>query len=221
MIEHLSLLSAFLLGFFGSTHCLGMCGGIVSSLNLNKHNSLFLNLCYHSGRITTYSLLGMLFGFLGAGLGSISHLILPMRIFAGIMLILMGLYLMGKTVGLIWLEKAGNQLWRYISPLGSRFIPVQTPMQGFMLGMIWGFLPCGLVYSTLTLALSTSSVSGAGLTMLFFGLGTLPLLLSLSLLQVQALKLKRNKMLRVGAGMTICIFGVWSILVLFINSNHF
>jgi uncharacterized protein len=220
MIEHLSLLSAFLLGFFGSTHCLGMCGGIVSSLNLNKHNSLLLNLCYHTGRITTYSLLGILFGLLGAGLSNIGALILPLRLLAGIMLILMGFYLMGKTIGLIWLEKAGSQLWRFISPLGSRFIPVKNPLQGLVLGMIWGFLPCGLVYSTLTLALSTTSVSGAGLTMLFFGLGTLPLLLSLSLLQAQALKLKQNKTLRLGAGITITLFGAWSILVLFSNTTH-
>lgn len=220
MIEPFSLISAFLLGFFGSTHCLGMCGGIVSSLNLTQRQSLIAQISYHAGRISTYTLLGLLAGLLGNSLSNISGLILPLRLFAGIMLILMGLYLMGKTLGLLWLEKTGSYIWRYISPLSRHVLPAKKIWQTLVLGLIWGFLPCGLIYSTLPLALSSHNLLQGALIMLCFGLGTLPLLLSLGLIQQQMQNLKHHKWLRIGAGLSIIAFGIWSIVVLMHNPSH-
>lgn len=220
MIEHFSLLSAFVLGFFGSTHCLGMCGGIVSSFNLTGKYPLITQFTYHAGRISTYACLGMLFGLLGEGLGNLQSFILPLRLFAGFMLILMGIYLLGKTASLLWLEKSGSHLWRFISPLSRYVLPVQHNWQAFILGMIWGFLPCGLIYSTLPLAMGSGDALQAGLIMLCFGLGTLPLLLSLGLMQQRLMRIKQNRLLRIGAGLIIIGFGVWSIVVLLHTSFH-
>lgn len=220
MIEQFSLLSAFLLGFFGSTHCLGMCGGIVSSFNLTGKHSFIKQLHYHAGRISTYVLLGLIFGLLGQGLENIQALIIPLRLFAGIMLILMGLYLLGKTTSLLWLEKSGSYLWRVINPLSRFVLPVQHNWQAFILGMIWGFLPCGLIYSTLPLAMGSGDTLQAGLIMLCFGLGTLPLLLSLGFIQQHLMYLKQNRPLRLSAGLIIIGFGIWSILVLLHTSFH-
>ncbi|MCP5334964.1 MAG: sulfite exporter TauE/SafE family protein [Oceanospirillaceae bacterium] len=220
MIEHFSLLSAFVLGFFGSTHCLGMCGGIVSSFNLTGKYPLVTQFTYHAGRISTYACLGMLFGLLGEGLGNLQSVILPLRLFAGFMLILMGIYLLGKTASLLWLEKSGSHLWRFISPLSRYVLPVQHNWQAFILGMIWGFLPCGLIYSTLPLAMGSGDALQAGLIMLCFGLGTLPLLLSLGLMQQRLMRIKQNRLLRIGAGLIIIGFGVWSIVVLLHTSFH-
>ena len=120
MNEPLSFLSAFLLGFFGSVHCMGMCGGIVGALSLNKHNSLAFHLSYHLGRISTYALLGLVVGFVGLWLSS-SHTTvgLVLRSMAGVLLILMGIYILGINASLLWLEKAGASLWKIIQPLSK------------------------------------------------------------------------------------------------------
>ena len=211
MNEPLSFLSAFLLGFFGSVHCMGMCGGIVGALSLNKHNSLAFHLSYHLGRISTYALLGLVVGFVGLWLSS-SHATvgLVLRSMAGVLLILMGIYILGINASLLWLEKAGVSLWKIIQPLSKHLLPVNHPTQALALGLVWGFLPCGLVYSTLSWALVSANPAHSALLMVAFGLGNLPALLSFAAFTQQLNHLKQLPWVKGLMGALIICFGIWT-----------
>ncbi|QBG34468.1 sulfite exporter TauE/SafE family protein [Litorilituus sediminis] len=195
----LDLLSAFLIGLVGSGHCLGMCGGITTMLTsaiTTKADSQVGNIsvqvtqarqkpkliiCYHFGRIASYSLIGALVGFTGSiAAKNIGLPIAGLRLVAAVFLILLGLYIGQWFMLLTRIEAIGAKLWRKISPLANKVIPVDSGKKALTLGALWGWLPCGLVYSTLTWALASgNALTGAGI-MLLFGLGTLPALLALS-----------------------------------------
>ena len=215
MIEPLSFLTAFLLGLFGSIHCMGMCGGIVGALSVHTQHAkpITLQLSYHLGRITTYGLIGLLAGFAGLWLSS-SHdsAGLVLRTLSGVILILMGLYVLGSTNTLLWLEKGGAKLWKFIQPLSKHMLPVRSAKQALGLGMIWGLLPCGLVYSTLSWALVSANPIHSATLMMAFGLGNLPALLSFALFTAQLNKFKRHWLVRVILGGSIMTFGAWTIL---------
>ena len=186
MPAELTFVAAIIVGLLGSaTHCVGMCGGIVSALNMGiatepgaKPKSLFVyQLAYNCGRIGSYMLVGLLAGSLGAGLAQIGLTPLVGRLFAAAFMIALGLYLANWWRGLALLEKLGARLWRHIQPLGQRLFPIQNPWQAFLLGGLWGWLPCGLVYAVVAWSLTTGSATHAALLMLGFGLGTLPAML--------------------------------------------
>lgn len=180
-------LTAFVVGLLGGVHCLGMCGGIVGALTFglpeNQRKGVrflpFL-LAYNAGRILSYTLAGAMAG----GLGVLLAGILPVQqaqniliVIAAIFMLLMGLYIGGWWNGLTFLEKAGGTFWRRLEPLGRRMMPVKSPLQAFGLGLVWGWLPCGLVYSVLVWAVSAGSAMQGAMLMAAFGLGTLPNLL--------------------------------------------
>jgi sulfite exporter TauE/SafE len=101
--------------------------------------------------------------------------------FASVMLILLGLYLAGLSRAVLVLEHLGSGIWKKLQPLMKRFMPVRNPLQAVLVGMIWGWLPCGLVYSVLLTALASGSALQGAFIMLAFGLGTLPNLLAIGL----------------------------------------
>ncbi len=141
---------------------------------------------------------------------------LPVRSFlyllANLMLIALGLYLMGITSALAFTERYGQKLWRHLQPLGRRYLPARTVSQAFPLGLLWGWLPCGLVYSALATALTSgSAVHGASL-MLAFGCGTLPNLLLAGLLATRLQAYARKPAVRLTSGLLILSFGVWGLL---------
>lgn len=214
MNETLSLLTAFLLGFMGSAHCLGMCGGIVSALTLNNQHSspTTLNLTYQFGRITTYSLLGVMVGLLGLW-ASESHqqAMVVLRTLSGLLLLLMGLYILGVTQSLVWLERGGQHLWKRVQPLSATLFPVTSYPKAFSLGMVWGFLPCGLIYSTLSWAAVTADPISSGLLMAAFGLGNLPALLAVGLFAERMQRLRQNTLLKGLFGGSIMLFGLWTL----------
>lgn len=215
MTEPLTYLTAFLLGFLGSVHCMGMCGGIVGALSLNtqKSNQWSIQLSYHLGRISTYGLLGLLAGVAGLWLSS-SHdqAGIVLRSLSGALLILMGIYILGATQSLSWLEKLGGKLWKRIQPLGKGLFPVQNARQGALLGLIWGFLPCGLIYSTLSWALVSASPIKSATLMIAFGLGNLPALLSFAAFTQQLNQFKQVPIVKFSLGVLILIFGVWTLI---------
>lgn len=181
----LDFLSAFLIGLAGSVHCVGMCGGIVGALNfaIPKQQGHFLyNLSYNCGRILSYSIAGSLVGLVGQ---IVSHNnqtgISLLHLISGIFLILLACYIGGWWQGLLRVEMVGKHLWKYISPLSKRFIPFRSPLSAFPYGMLWGWLPCGLVYSTLTWSLASGSAVIGAKIMFAFGLGTLPVMLLMAL----------------------------------------
>jgi len=144
-------------------------------------NRLSLILFYHVGRIASYCLIGAIVGFTGSiAAKNIGMPITGLRLIAAVFLILLGLYIGQWLLWLNRIEALGKGIWAYLSPLARHVIPVDNAKKSLGLGALWGWLPCGLVYSTLTWALASgSSLTGAAI-MLFFGLGTLPALLTIS-----------------------------------------
>jgi sulfite exporter TauE/SafE len=232
MNEPLSLLTAFLLGFMGSIHCMGMCGGIIGALSLSSKqndssnqiypkaikakpiNPMILQLSYHLGRISTYGILGLIAGFVGLWLSSThSSIGLVLRSLSGVMLILMGAYLLGLTQSLSWLERAGTPVWKKLQPLSRNLLPVENLKQGFKLGLVWGFLPCGLIYSTLSWAIVSAQPIKSAALMVFFGLGTLPALLTFSMFTEKLNRFKQHIAVRGIMALAIMGFGFWTLIV--------
>ena len=209
-----SFLALFLIGLLGGTHCIGMCGGIVGALSMGGGARPSLHLAYNFGRIASYGMAGAIAGALGgAGLALSGQLSVRIALFvvANLMLVALGLYLMGVTRALAFTERIGQRLWRHLQPFSRRFLPARTVAQAFPLGLLWGWLPCGLVYSALVTALTSgSAVRGAGL-MLAFGAGTLPNLLLAGLLATRLNEYAAKPVVRISAGTLVLAFGVWGL----------
>jgi sulfite exporter TauE/SafE len=210
-----SLFALFLVGLLGGTHCVGMCGGIVGALSMGGPARLPLHLAYNFGRIFSYAVAGALVGALGSASLALAGQ-LPLRValyvLANLMLIALGFYLMGVTRALAFTERLGQNLWKRIQPLTRRFLPAQSVVQAFPLGMLWGWLPCGLVYSALATALAAGSAEKGALLMLAFGLGTLPNLLLAGLLLLRLRHLVQRPFVRMASGLLVAGFGVWGLL---------
>ena len=208
-------LALFLVGLLGGGHCVGMCGGIVGALSMGGGGRFSLHLAYNAGRIASYGAAGALAGLLGGGFDAAGQALsgqLPVRVAlylaANLMLILLGLYLMGATRSLLWVERAGQRLWRSVQPLTRRFLPVRGPAQAFPLGLLWGWLPCGLVYSALVTALTGGSAWRGVALMLAFGLGTLPNLLLAGFFTARLNEYLAKPVVRILAGLVVLAIGV-------------
>lgn len=209
------LVSALILGLLGGGHCLGMCGGLMGALTLaippdQRGRRLQLLLAYNLGRILSYSLAGLLLGLAGWAIaGSKAEVV--MRTVAALLLIAMGLYLAGWWSGLTRIEALGRGLWRHIQPLTRRLMPVTSIPKAVVLGGLWGWLPCGLVYSTLLWASSQGSAVDSALLMLAFGLGTWPVLLATGLAAERITALLRKRGVRMAGGLLVILFGIWTL----------
>lgn len=206
-----SYLALLLIGLLGGTHCIGMCGGIVSALSMGVGSRPALHLAYNAGRIISYMLAGAIAGALGEASLALADQ-LPVRIMllvlANLMLVALGVYLMGVTRALAFSERFGQKLWRHVQPLTRRFLPARTVAQAFPLGLLWGWLPCGLVYSALVTAMTSGSALHGGGMMLAFGLGTLPNLLLAGLLAVRLKAYAAKPAVRIAAGLLVLAFGL-------------
>jgi len=209
------LVSALILGLLGGGHCLGMCGGLMGALTLaippqQRGRRLQLLLAYNLGRILSYSAAGLLLGLAGwAVRGSAAEVV--MRSLAALLLIAMGLYLAGWWSGLTRIEALGRGLWRHIQPLTRRFMPVSSLPRALVLGGLWGWLPCGLVYSTLLWASSQGDARVSALLMLAFGFGTWPVLLATGLAAERITALLRQRGIRMAGGLLVILFGLWTL----------
>lgn len=209
------LLSAFVLGLLGGGHCLGMCGGLMGALTMaipleQRGRRLRLLVVYNLGRILSYAAAGLLVGLAGWALAQGPAAML-LRTVAALLLISMGLYLAGWWSGLTRVEALGRGLWRHLQPLTSRLIPVHSLPQALTLGALWGWLPCGLVYSTLLWAASQGNATESALLMLAFGLGTWPVLLATGLAADRIIALLRKRSVRITGGIMVILFGLWTL----------
>ncbi|XQE65407.1 sulfite exporter TauE/SafE family protein [Pseudomonas sp. P3C3] len=209
------LLSAVILGLLGGGHCLGMCGGLMGALTLaippeQRARRLRLLLAYNLGRILSYATAGLLIGLAGWAVAS-SPAAMALRVLAGLLLIAMGLYLAGWWSGLTRIEALGRHLWRHLQPVASRLMPVSSLPRALLLGAVWGWLPCGLVYSTLLWASSQGSPGESALLMLAFGLGTWPVLLATGMAAERLTALLRQRGVRVAGGLLVILFGIWTL----------
>ena len=219
----LSLPLAFTVGLLSALHCFGMCGGIVGALSfglppeVRRNTTLFsvYLLTYSSGRILSYALAGALMGSIGSRLLQIlgpgqGHRWLQWA--AAVVVILIGLHITGWLPRLANVERIGVPLWSRVEPLGRRLMPVSTFPRAFGYGLVWGWLPCGLVY---TMLLSTASRVGSlegALYMLAFGLGTLPAVLATGLLAGKLYRIARTPHLKTVVGLAIIILGLLTLI---------
>lgn len=177
------IIAALFMGFFGSPHCLGMCGGLVTAFGLSmrevsqkKRRNLIAT--YHFGRLLSYATLGLIAGLIGTALLAPFMIdnYLP-RILLGLVLVFVGMTMLGLPF-LNKLERFGMRFWQALSPLRQRVFPLNTYPRALAAGLLWGFLPCGLVYGALLIAVvAHEPLSGAAL-MFVFGLGTIPMLVA-------------------------------------------
>ena len=207
--------AAFVTGLLGSAHCLGMCGGIsglyaVNAAAASLKTQVPKAIAYNLGRVLTYAILGVLVALLGKTMvGSIPKLAAPIRLASGLLIILIGMQVAFNWRVLAPIENAGAKLWRMIAPSAKGFLPVQSATQALGLGLVWGFLPCGLVYSVLLLAATTADAASGGLVMLAFGLGTMPAMLATGLSASKLGQILNRR--RLSAGLLIALIGLATI----------
>lgn len=207
---------AFNLGLASQVHCVGMCGGIVTALGLalapsarQRQGRLFtLALGYNLGRIASYTVAGVVVGALTAQvLPATPNAHRVLRFVAGAILVLSGLSLLGVVPRLQFLESWGLRVWRHVQPLGRRLLPVDRLSRALAFGLLWGFMPCALVYSSLLFAATRASPLGAGTIMLAFGAGTLPAMLAATWFSARAPGWLTRPGLRRAAGALLLVAG--------------
>lgn len=215
MIDLTIILSLFTLGLVSSTHCIGMCGGIMGALTMAipaqaKAKRGLILVAYNLGRIASYTFMGLLAGFFAEQIAALGGVII-LRVLAGLLLIAMGLYLANWWRGLTKLEILGRYLWVYIQPFGKHVMPVNNIPKALVLGALWGWLPCGLVYAALAMAMIQPVPLMAASAMLAFGLGTLPAVLAAGFVAQQLTRVLQQRQVRIGLAIIIIIFGLWTI----------
>ena len=222
-MTELGFVSAFLVGILGGVHCVGMCGGIVGALSLGMPDAgatrWSIQLAYNLGRIASYTLAGAIAGGLGyffSGLLPVQQAQQVLMVIAGVFMILLGLYLAGWWNLLLRVEQAGGWLWKRIEPLGRGLLPVRDARHALMLGALWGWLPCGLVYSVLIWSVSAGGAWQGASLMLAFGLGTLPNLLLMGVAATSLQRFVRHGLVRQSAGAMIILFGLAQLLSVFL-----
>lgn len=209
------LTAAFVTGFLGSAHCFGMCGGISGLFAMNAsvrslRHQVPRAIAYNVGRILSYAFLGSAVALLGKGaVGAIPDLAAPVRLASGVLIILVGLQLAFNWRILAPLETAGARVWQRIAPAARGLVPVETNVQALGLGLIWGWLPCGLVYSVLLLAATTTEPASGALVMTAFGLGTMPAMIATGLSASKLAQFMSRR--RVGVGLLIILLGIATI----------
>lgn len=230
MRGEITFLAALIVGFLGSTHCLGMCSGIAGTLATatdRGHGLPLLNrvsylLAYNLGRISSY----VLAGFIAAGFGHLGFGLLPPPLahaialaISVVFLVALGFYLTGWVSFLPRLELLGGKLWRLIEPWGRRLLPVKSRFRAFTFGLVWGWLPCGLVYSVLVWAAATANPVQGALLMFGFGLGTLPTVLCMGLTGQTLQRLRRHTGFRQAAGALLILFAAVLVTLYALNKG--
>ena len=222
--DPVTLTSAFLLGFFSTMHCIGMCGGIIGALSLSlpvdirnsKPRLLTFVLSYNIGRLLSYSLAGLIAGAVGTSVLQSTgfdqgHAIL--RMIGIVMMVAIGLYLTGWLPQIASVEKIGIPLWKHLEPVGRKLVPVASLPKALAYGLIWGWLPCGMVYFVLVWALTAGSAVNGALTMVAFGLGTLPTLVTAGFMTSWITRFTHSTRARQLVGLLIIIAAIGSLFI--------
>lgn len=208
--------AAFAAGLLGGVHCVGMCGGIVGSLSVAARGpALPRQLAFNAGRVGSYAVAGAIAGSLGA-LARLSAPAFAVQIvlfaLANLLMLLLGLYIAGWGRVLLRLEAAGGALWRRLQPLARRLVPIDSTAKAAGAGVLWGWIPCGLVYSMLALALASGDALSGAAVMAAFGLGTLPNLLAAGFAAQKLLAWRRVPWVRRAAGLAIVALAIFGLV---------
>ena len=206
------LIAAFVTGLLGSAHCFGMCAGISGLFAVNQsvaslRRDIPMSILYNAGRVASYAVLGTLVAMLGKSVvGAIPDLAAPVRLVSGLLIVIVGLQVAFNWRILAPVEQAGSKLWNRVAPAARGLLPVDSAPKALGLGFLWGWLPCGLVYSVLLIAATTANPAHGGMVMVAFGLGTMPAMIATG---VSASKLSQfMSRRRLGAGLLIVLIGL-------------
>jgi hypothetical protein len=217
---NIDFIGAFVVGLMGAGHCIGMCGGIsaVISMNSSKDDTPRWTyiLLYNMGRIMSYSTFGFIIGGLFVSIASTSgsySALVYLRIFAGLLMCLLALYIANWWKGLVYIEVIGKKLWQYISPLTKPLLPLKTPYHAIPFGFLWGWLPCGLVYSTLSWAAVSGGALNGALVMFAFGLGTLPAMFLVGIGAHTFHTLINHKLTKSISAILLLIYGIHTVYI--------
>jgi sulfite exporter TauE/SafE len=215
---HAAWLAALLLGLAGGAHCAGMCGPIVGALSLSagaRKRPAAFGFAYHVGRAASYASAGAIAGAFGeAGLAMRGSLAVQQALFglASTALLASGLYVAGYAPFVRRIEAVGSVVWRALEPWSRPLGPATTLVKASALGMLWGWLPCAMVYGALLIALGTGSARSGAMTMAAFALGTLPSLIAVGIGARSAARLPARRALRLAAGLAIALVGAYGVL---------
>ncbi|UCB55950.1 MAG: sulfite exporter TauE/SafE family protein [Thiotrichales bacterium] len=224
MQEPQGIIAAFILGLFSTVHCLGMCGGIIGALSLSlpepvrQHRRRLLGFIasFNIGRVLSYSFAGMVVGYIGAEAAAYTDMSdgpSLLRYTGVVMMIAIGLYLAGWFPQLSRVERIGKPLWRILEPLGRKLVPVNSLPKALSYGLIWGWLPCGMVYFVLVWALTSASAVQGAMIMAAFGLGTLPSLLSAGLAASWLKRFTHSQLTRQIVGASVIVMALVALMM--------
>jgi sulfite exporter TauE/SafE len=219
-----SLASAFILGLFSTVHCVGMCGGIIGALGLSlpdnirqrRQRHVFFISLYNLGRILSYSFAGLVVGYIGAEAAAYTDMSggpSILRYTGVVLMIAIGLYLAGWLPQLSKVERIGVPLWKLLEPMGRKLVPVNTMPRALLYGLVWGWLPCGMVYFVLVWALTSGSAAQGALTMAAFGLGTLPSMIAAGVAMSSLKRFTQMKTVRQLVGVVVIAMAIGSLLM--------
>lgn len=210
-------LALFAMGLASGMHCLGMCGGIATAFSVrqvvfSKKRILQRQLLFNAGRVTSYALAGLVAGATGA----LFHGSALLYALVNVLLIFVGLQLCGVRTPMGWLERLGAPLWRRVQPLAVKLFSINA----YAGGMLWGLIPCGLVYGALAAAAVAGSPARGALAMAAFGAGTLPWLLAAGLTAARLRTWIGRRPVRAATGGLVMAYGAWGLAhTLFIGGH--
>ena len=212
------IVPAFLLGLFGSAHCVMMCGGIASALSGSlvqigrRPKPMRSTLGYNVGRVAAYVMLGALVGAIGRAVDFVPWFgaaRIALRFVAGAMLVGAGLWVAGAWNRFSIVERIGAPIWQRVRPTASRLLGSRSPLAAIGVGALWGLMPCGLVYAAFGLALASGSVASGALVMAAFGAGTAPAMIATGLASARIVPaLRGREWIRRAAGVLVVVFGL-------------
>lgn len=206
------ILSAFFTGLAGGAHCLGMCGGIATALGMHSRHRAHL-LAYQAGRLFSYTCLGFICGWLLPLLGlhpAMGGTGLLIRRISSLVIAAIGLMQLLDISPLRQLERYGYRLWRPLNRFVQQLLPIRSHADAFLVGSLWGLLPCGLIYAALAIAVSRAQPLHSAAVMFGFGLGTLPAMLGLGFFSRQLARSLADSRWRRLLGLPILLTAYWS-----------
>jgi sulfite exporter TauE/SafE len=229
-LSNLATGGAFIAGLSGSAHCFGMCGGMAGALGMHARSvartgaTVFgTSALYQVGRIGGYATLGALFGALGMALSmalNLNRIADVMRMLSGALLILLGLRVLLRVNALAPLENWGARLWRHLQPLAGHAAQGNAFARPLLLGLMWGWLPCGLVYSMLMVSATSANAAGGAAVMVAFGIGTLPAMLTSTLAAARLQAVLKRRATQLASGILLVLFGTWMFVSALLMAGH-
>jgi len=209
-LDLLTLSAALLTGLLGSLHCIAMCGGIATGLSAAAARpGLGSAFALNGGRVLGYTLAGTIVGAFGGGLLTLSRsdsLASALRLAMGAVLVLAAIRIMWPA-RLGFVTRAAGGFWRLIRPLQARLVPTSGALRPWVLGLFWGWLPCGLSTTVLAAAWLEASALHGGLLMLAFGLGTMATMVPLTFSGARLAGLLQRRRWRAAGASLIALAG--------------